>query len=76
MPSRILDLDLGDNTPDLRLLVNVKTHDRYATVSHCWGKSQPLKLLQAFSELFQRNIAYKSLPKRFKTPSPPHERWA
>jgi hypothetical protein len=68
LPSRILDLGSpeGDLTSDLRLLVNVNTYGRYATLSHCWGKSQPLKLTESTYDEFQKEITYMSLPKTFQ----------
>jgi len=66
LPSRILDLGLSTGTSDLRLRANVKGHGRYATLSHCWGKSQPLQLTQATNDEFQHQITYESLPKTFQ----------
>jgi len=66
LPSRILDLGLSGATDDLRLLVDAKSCGRYATLSHCWGRSQPLKLTQMTYDEFQEKIAYLSLPKTFQ----------
>lgn len=66
LPSRILDLGPPEGTSDLRLLVNVNTYGRYATLSHCWGKSQPLKLTESTYHEFQNKIIYTSLPKTFQ----------
>ena len=66
LPSRILDLEPFGGTSDLRLCVDVKSYGRYATLSHCWGKSQPLKLMRATYNEFQNEIAYDSLPKTFQ----------
>ena len=66
LPSRILDLGPPGGSPDLRLLVDVKICGRYATLSHCWGNSQPLKLIQTTYDDFQKKIAYTSLSKTFQ----------
>jgi len=66
LPSRILDLGPPEGTSDLRLLVNVNTYGCYATLSHCWGKSQPLKLTKTTYDKFQKKITYISLPKTFQ----------
>jgi hypothetical protein len=66
LPSRILDLGPPGGASDLRLLVNVESCGRYATLSHCWGNSQPLKLTQTTYDEFQEKIAYESLPKTFQ----------
>ncbi|KAF4948633.1 hypothetical protein FGADI_9537 [Fusarium gaditjirri] len=68
MPSRILDLQspfCGSNL-DLRLIANPNNRAPYVTLSHCWGNSQPLKLLKGNYDEFQNRILYNSLPKTFQ----------
>ncbi|KAN0089937.1 HET domain containing protein [Hyaloscypha variabilis] len=66
LPSRVLDLRPPKDTLDLRLLASDGRHGRYATLSHCWGTSQPLKLTSATFNEFQNKISYLSLPKTFQ----------
>jgi hypothetical protein len=68
MPSRILDLrsPLCGSNLDLRLIANPTNREPYATLSHCWGNSQPLKLLKENYGDFRNRILYDSLPKTFQ----------
>ena len=66
LPFRILDLGSPDATSDPRLCVDANSHGCYATLSHCWGKSQPLRLKQENYNEFQERIVYESLPKTFR----------
>lgn len=65
-PSRLLHLQAFDDSPDIRLAVEVKDHVSYATLSHCWGASQPLRLTQSTNEQFKERITYNSLPRTFQ----------
>ncbi|KAK3342020.1 heterokaryon incompatibility protein-domain-containing protein [Lasiosphaeria hispida] len=67
LPSRVLDLGSADGL-NLRLLVNERGEHRgsYATLSHCWGTSQPLKLLKANYSEFRGRIRYQELPRTFQ----------
>lgn len=68
MPYRLLDLQCpaSGTALGLRLVVNVQTNAPYVALSHCWGRSQPLKLLQASYNDFQSTICYKTLPRTFQ----------
>ena len=68
MPSRLLDLHPHPSSTalDLRLVVNVHTHAPYIALSHCWGRSQPLRLLRSSYDEFQHTIIYKTLPRTFQ----------
>ncbi|KPA38738.1 heterokaryon incompatibility protein [Fusarium langsethiae] len=68
MPSRIVDLrpPFSGSNLDLRLIANPDNRGPYVTLSHCWGSSQPLKLLKGNYEAFQNRILYNSLPKTFQ----------
>ncbi|CAG8975800.1 hypothetical protein HYALB_00008241 [Hymenoscyphus albidus] len=66
LPSRILELGAPGETHDVRLKVNAGISERYATLSHCWGESQPLKLTRSTFEEFRTGIAFESLPRTFQ----------
>ncbi|CAG8955170.1 hypothetical protein HYFRA_00007186 [Hymenoscyphus fraxineus] len=67
LPSRILDLAAPGETRHVRLKVdNAGVFERYATLSHCWGESQPLKLTQSTYEGFRKEISFESLPRTFQ----------
>ncbi|EKG20123.1 Heterokaryon incompatibility [Macrophomina phaseolina MS6] len=65
-PSRIVDVgELAD--PDVRVIVPpIPIDEPYATLSHCWGHSQTLRLVQDNIEGFARGIPLKTLPKTFE----------
>jgi hypothetical protein len=65
-PPRLLDLENAEDTPDLRLALRPMDRGPYATLSHCWGSSQPLRLLQANLEEFAAGIQFARLPKTFQ----------
>ena len=64
--SRILDLDFLKNTWDLRLEISNGRSVRYATLNHCWGTVQPLKLMLSSCAQVQQMIAFNDLPKIFR----------
>ncbi|KAK7192354.1 heterokaryon incompatibility protein [Paraphaeosphaeria sporulosa] len=68
-PTRLLDI--GKSYLEPVRLVTFSTEDPqtsgpiYATLSHCWGVSQPLRLLSSNLSQFQAGIARESLPRVF-----------
>jgi hypothetical protein len=66
-PSRILDLETGDPTI-VKLLVTASApiKEIYITLSHCWGKSQILKLETTNLQDFLKGIPLQRLPKTFR----------
>lgn len=68
LPTRLLRLRHGTDTPRVFLCntESIPPNTRYATLSHCWGKTQPVKLLLENCGLFSRNIDFSSLPKTFQ----------
>ena len=67
LPLRLLDLQNPRSaSSDLCLAVNAKEKGTYATLSHCWGNSQPLRLLQENLAEFESCIAFSSLPRTFQ----------
>ena len=63
LPTRVLDLVIPN---EVKLIVDSQDTQPYATLSHCWGKSQPLRLTSATYDIFQRGILCDSLPKTFQ----------
>ena len=45
---------------------NLSPHTKYATLSHCWGTSQPVKLLSKNYQKFRENVDFSSLPRTFQ----------
>lgn len=52
----------------VELLVDLKLpfHQRYATLSHCWGKSQNLKLTSRSSHDLRKGISVSDLPTSYR----------
>lgn len=68
MPSRLLDLGQSDTAAvTVRLCISTKSliGQQYMTLSHCWGKHVPFRLLQSNIDELQSGIALKILPKTF-----------
>jgi hypothetical protein len=63
-PTRLLDLGSGkDQTIRLRVGIGRK---EFVSLSHRWGDSQPLRLLQSNLEAFKTEIKPDDLPKTFR----------
>ncbi|KAF2439182.1 hypothetical protein P171DRAFT_476965 [Karstenula rhodostoma CBS 690.94] len=68
-PTRLLDI--GQSYLEPVRLVTFSTEDMqpssptYATLSHCWGTSQPLRLLSSNLPQFQEGIARERIPRVF-----------
>jgi hypothetical protein len=75
LPTRLIDLGPSDSQTKPRLIVTEGEGDlkagpsmevpKYATLSHCWGNSQPLKLLMSNLEEFKSALPPKRIPKTF-----------
>ncbi|KAG7041830.1 HET-domain-containing protein [Colletotrichum scovillei] len=65
VPTRLLDLG-SPGSDEVRLSTSVPAYEKYATLSHCWGKSQILTLRRANLESFRAGIRVKTLPKTFR----------
>jgi hypothetical protein len=66
MPARLIDI--GSDSilaPRLCNTEDLPTEPKYVTLSHCWGKHQPLKLTKGNKEAFQKKIDVSALPKTF-----------
>lgn len=69
LPTRLLDI--GQSYLEPVRLVTFSTEDMqassptYATLSHCWGASQPLRLLSSNLSEFQKGIARERIPRIF-----------
>jgi hypothetical protein len=64
LPTRLTRIDDGK----LRLCLSAELSEfpKYATLSHCWGKSRILRLLSNNLPLFLRDIRYNDLSKTFR----------
>ena len=47
-------------------LATKRSTGRYATLSHCWGKTHPIKLIGANEERLKEGIFVKELPATFR----------
>ncbi|CZR66844.1 uncharacterized protein PAC_16745 [Phialocephala subalpina] len=67
LPKRLVCIDSSDPTI-LRLATrdNTPPDARYMTLSHCWGQSQPYRLLKDNYENVRTTINYHELPKNFQ----------
>ncbi|KXH36108.1 heterokaryon incompatibility protein [Colletotrichum simmondsii] len=65
VPTRLLDLG-NPRSDEVRLSTSVPAHEKYATLSHCWGKSQILTLGRDNMESFRAGIRVETLPKTFR----------
>lgn len=66
-PTRLVDI--GQSNDHLRLIVvdtNLASTVKYVTLSHCWGKLDFMKLVQAILGSFQESISYPHLPLTFR----------
>ncbi|KAE9363177.1 HET-domain-containing protein [Stipitochalara longipes BDJ] len=61
-PTRVIDVS-GSNP---RLLRGDGIDEPYVTLSHCWGKAQPMVTLTANFDERLRNIPFQSLPELFQ----------
>ncbi|KAI0892906.1 heterokaryon incompatibility protein-domain-containing protein [Annulohypoxylon nitens] len=59
-------LDLGTSHDPNICLTTFDDRSRYATLSHCWGTSQPMKLEKKRMDEFKKCITFKELPKTFQ----------
>lgn len=74
MPSRLIDVGLNKGSEQPRLFVLDRDDSSvlqaawrpYLTLSHCWGESHVLKLVQANIDELRRSLPVKSLPKTFQ----------
>ncbi|KAF2014485.1 HET-domain-containing protein [Aaosphaeria arxii CBS 175.79] len=75
-PARLIDIGRADSVDSIRLVTTMgdsnftatrSDHQRpaYATLSHCWGKSQPLKLLTHNEGQLKQGIDRANLPRVF-----------
>ncbi|KAF3761473.1 HET-domain-containing protein, partial [Cryphonectria parasitica EP155] len=71
-PTRLLDVgEHGQKTgggEKIRLVTTASERPRggYTTLSHCWGTSQPLRLLTGTMASFQQSINLAALPQTFR----------
>jgi hypothetical protein len=67
-PTRLLHITTSDHSIHVRLVSSqtISPAPRYATLSYCWGLSQPLKLHAASVADFERGLELHVLPKTFQ----------
>ncbi|KAL9125265.1 MAG: hypothetical protein Q9217_005501 [Psora testacea] len=68
LPARFIDVSPSTDKDfvALRETKDIGPSHRYATLSHCWGKVLPVRLLYEFYEQFQVGIAIHHLPRTFQ----------
>jgi hypothetical protein len=64
VPSRLLHAGTTEH-PDLRLC-KLPNGTEYASLSHCWGKHVPVKLLSSNIAAFYERIEFTELPRTFR----------
>jgi len=69
LPTRLLKLTESGKTPQVELVetahMGMQDLD-FATLSHCWGDTLMVKLLQSSLDSFKLNIKWSDLPKTFQ----------
>ncbi|KAF2670651.1 HET-domain-containing protein [Microthyrium microscopicum] len=66
-PKRVLDLGQGKHiSPRLCMTKNLPASFKYATLSHVWGRSQPLRLVMASYDAMQEGLDVSLLPQNFR----------
>lgn len=66
VPTRLIDISLGDGTLDVALREAVSATNPYIALSYCWGLSLPLRTLRSNLESHKNRIAWNDLPVLFK----------
>ncbi|KAJ2901407.1 hypothetical protein MKZ38_001889 [Zalerion maritima] len=69
LPSRVLEISAAPGAgPESARVVATrgKTHEPYATLSHCWGKVQILRLTQATQAALSQGVDIATLPLTFQ----------
>ena len=65
LPTRLIFVG-STQKPTIRLCENFAKDIVYATLSHCWGKFVPIKLLQSNISSFKEGFLFSELSKTFK----------
>ena len=66
-PKRLLEVGISFNGPTVKVVETQLLQDiEYMTLSHCWGGSLPLRLLNANLQAYKTSISFSSLPKTFQ----------
>jgi hypothetical protein len=64
LPTRVIDV--GSSTSEVRLYETKGEIERYAALSHCWGKVKLLRTLKENVAQLTKGIPWASLPKTFR----------
>jgi Heterokaryon incompatibility protein (HET) len=66
LPTRVIDVGSLGSTEEPRLLETKNKSGAYATLSHCWGASQPLVTTKDTFKERQQRLPLRDLPKTFQ----------
>ena len=66
-PRRLLEVGISSRGPTVKVIETQNFQDKeYMTLSHCWGRSLPIRLLTVNLETFKTSIPFSNLPKTFQ----------
>lgn len=66
LPTRVLDLKYTEEQQKIQLIETHGIRGRYTTLSHCWGRSQPIRTTSSTLVSHQKGILFSRLPKTFR----------
>lgn len=67
LPKRLIEVSSADASPRLALGSEVADEQsRYATLSHCWGGTLPIRTLRQNVEEFSKGIPFELFPRTFR----------
>jgi Heterokaryon incompatibility protein (HET) len=66
LPLRLIDVGVPDGSQEVKLVETRGHEGTYFTLSHCWGKVQPLRTTKATLHERIKGITWESLPKTFQ----------
>ncbi|KAH7009204.1 heterokaryon incompatibility protein-domain-containing protein [Microdochium trichocladiopsis] len=68
MPHRLIHTGLGLDTPNngVKLVDTRVSQGKYAALSHCWGKKQPLRTTRSTLDNHLRHIPWTAIPRTFQ----------
>ncbi|PKS05452.1 hypothetical protein jhhlp_008828 [Lomentospora prolificans] len=66
IPNRLIHVGDEDTPPCIRLRESVKHSAKYVTLSHCWGQTPTLRLLQDNLTSFQTGLPMGRMPRTYR----------
>ena len=66
LPTRVLDLGLGDRNEDPALIETCGLAGRYVCLSHCWGQSRCIKTTRSTHDKWKLGIPWSMLPQTYQ----------